>query len=273
MVELPEGTSEASASALNVPVSSANEANASVASDANQAADSEAPKPYPFSVLRVLSTSVRVTKKNLVPFFLLACALQLPVVLAKLTGGHSGVYLALLVQQVTGSLLIAVVAYGAIMELHGSRPSTGTCITKGFAQLGRVLGVTLMSTLAIAGATVFLLVPGIIVSMMLFVVVPVAVFEGGGIRAAMKRSRELTNGRKGDLFLITMLAGCLGIAIELIAMYKLGPDAAFVWRAVASAFTSMFFAVTVAVAYVELRKLRDGTQIPEIATAFARIRK
>lgn len=35
----------------------------------------------------------------------------------------------------------------------------------------------------------------------------------------------------------------------------------------------MYFAVAVAVTYFELRKLRDGISVPELATAFARIRK
>jgi hypothetical protein len=224
-------------------------------------------------VSRVLATALRVTGRNFVPFALLACVLELPAIVMQLGGAQEHRVLAMLVQIVLNALLQAVVAYGVIMELQGSRPSTRTCIATGFAQLGRVLGVTFVSTLAIAGATLLLVVPGIIVSLMLYVVVPVTLVEGLGIRAAMQRSRDLTHGRKGELFLILMLAGVMGILLEWFAHSGLGHEGARVARALGSVITSMFFAVTVGVTYFELRKLRDGTHVPELATAFARVRK
>jgi hypothetical protein len=228
---------------------------------------------YPFSVMRVLSTSLRITRHHFVPFFLLACLLELPAIVVRVTGITRDVWLVLLVQMMVTAFTQAVVAYGVIMELQGSRPSTRACIATGFAQLGRVLGVTLVSSLAIGGAMLLLVVPGLIVALMFYVVVPVTLAEGLGVRAAMKRSRELTDGRKGDICLIFMLAGVIGILLEAYAYPQLGHDAAILWRGLVSALTTMFFAVTVAVTYVELRKLRDGIEVPELATAFARIRK
>lgn len=228
---------------------------------------------YPFRVLGVLSTALRITKHNFVPFFLLACVLEIPSIFVQLGDVKKHVLLALLVQLLVTAFTQAVVAYGTIMELQGSRPSTRACIATGTAQLGRVLGVTVVSSLAIGGAMLLLVVPGIVVSLMFYVVVPVTLAEGLGIRAAMKRSRELTDGRKGDICLILMLAGAIAIVLELYAFPQLGHDAALVWRGLVSALTSMFFAVTVAVTYFELRKLRDGLEVPALATAFARIRK
>lgn len=167
----------------------------------------------------------------------------------------------------------AVVSYGVIMELSGSRPSTRACIVGGLAQLQRVLGVMVVSTIAILGAMVLLVVPGVIVALMFFVIVPVTVVEDVSISGAMKRSRELTNGRKGDLFLILCLGGLVEAIVELVAHYQLGPQAAHVLRIACSAFTTLYFAVTAAVVYVMLRELREGRQVPELATAFARIRK
>jgi hypothetical protein len=231
------------------------------------------PAPQSFSVLRVLTTSLHVTKRNVAPFFVLACVLTVPSMLLQLSTAADDILLAFFVSTATNALAAAVVAYGVIMELYGSRPSARACIVTGFAQLPGVLGVTLVSTLAIAGAMLLLIVPGIIVAMMFYVVVPVTVVERVGIDAAMKRSRELTRGHKGELFLIALLGVAIGTAIELVAHYELGPQAAFVWRGVGQAASTMFFAVTTAVAYVELRKLRDGILVPEIATAFARVRK
>lgn len=230
---------------------------------------------YPFSVASVLGTAMRVTKRNLVPFLVLAFVLELPsaILLLNAESGDSGsMLLALVIRMITNSLTAAVLAYGVIMELHGSRPPTGVCIARGFGQLGPVIGVSIVAALLIIVATMALVVPGVIVALMFYVIVPVVVVEKLGIDAAMRRSRELTSGRKGDLFLILLLAAGIGIGVQLIAR-DMSPDVAFWWKTLASAFSSMYFAVTSAVAYVILRQLRDGTQIPEIATAFARIRK
>jgi hypothetical protein len=239
--------------------------------------ESEAPAPAPappspFSVLRILSTSLRVTKHNFVPFLVLAAVLEVPAILLQFGRGLEDLLLSTLVGTITGALMQAVVVYGVVMELQGVRPSTGTCIRTGFAQLGRVIGVTIVSTLAMAGATLLLVVPGIIVFLMLYVTVPVTVVEGLGIRAALTRSRELTHGHKGDLFLIFIIVAVTAIPVHLIAG-ELGTEAAVVWRTLTSALLGMFFAVTVGVAYVELRKLRDGLHIPDLASAFARFRK
>lgn len=227
---------------------------------------------YPFPVTRVLSIALRVARHNFVPFFLLACVLEIPSILLRL-GGKKHLLLALLVQLLVAAFTQAVVAYGTIMELQGSRPSTRACIATGTAQLGRVIGVTIVCSLATAGAMMLLVVPGIIVSCMLYVVVPVTLAEGLGIRAAMKRSRELTDGRKGDICLIMLIAGAIAIALELYLYPQLGRDGALLWRGPLTALTTMFFSVTVGVTYFELRKLRDGIEVPELATAFARIRK
>jgi len=278
MSEQTDAPAETTAAADAAPQPEASPPPQADASTPPQVATSNAPAPtpkpsYPFSVLKVLATSLRVTKSNFVPFFVLACVLDAPAVLLMLGGQTEDFVVAMLVQLLTHALMTAVVTYGVIMELEGSRPSTRACIAKGFAQIWRVFGVSLVSTLAIGCAMLLFVIPGIIVALMFFVIVPVTVIEGLGIDAAMKRSRELTHGRKGDLFLIGMVMGCLGVVIELVAQSELGHDAAIVWRAVGSAFSSLFFAVTVGVTYVELRKLRDGKQVPDLATAFARIRK
>jgi hypothetical protein len=237
--------------------------------------DSTQPVPTandPFSVLRVMATAWRITKHNFVPFLVLAIVLELPGTLLQLGGGTSSVLLSIFASTITGALMQAVVVYGVVMELQGTRPSTGACVRAGFAHLGRVVGVTVVSTFAVAGAMLLLAVPGIIVFLMFYVAVPVTVVEGLGIRAALKRSRELTHGRKGALFLLFIAAALIAIPNYFIAR-ELGAEAAFVWRLLSSAFTGTFFAVTVGVAYVELRKLRDGIHIPDLATAFARFRK
>lgn len=264
---------EANATVEGDRVGESMEAQAAIDGEREVGAPAAKPAGYPFSVLRVLGTALRVTKRNFVPFFVLACVLEAPgFLLGQFGHVRENFAITLPVTTITGALMSAVVMYGVIMELHGSRPSTGMCIEKGFGQLVRVLGVTIVSTLAIGGATLLLVIPGIVVALMLYVVVPVTVVEDVGIGEAMKRSRDLTAGRKSDLFLIAVLSVAISAVIEWVALTQLEPEAAIAWRGITSALSKMFFAVTTAVVYVELRKLRDGTQIPELATAVARIR-
>lgn len=231
--------------------------------------------PYPFSVLRVLATALRITKANFVPFLVVACVLEAPSLLIQLGLGADGggAVLSGLLGMLTRSLTTAVVVYGVIMELQGSRPSTKACLAEGFSQMGRVLGVSIVSTIVIGLATLLLIVPGVIVWLMYFVVVPVTVVEKLGIDAAMKRSRELTSGRKGDLFLIGTFGAALVIFIAYAAVSALEPESAIALTSAGTVLTTMFFSVVTAVSYVELRRIREGTQVPELATAFARIRK
>ena len=77
----------------------------------------------------------------------------------------------------------------------------------------------------------------------------------------------------GNLLLIVILSGAVGIVLELYAYQQLSPTAALAARCIVSALKTMFFSVTVAVSYFELRKLKDGIAVPELAPAFARIRK
>jgi hypothetical protein len=227
---------------------------------------------HPFSVVDVLSTAMRVTRRNLIPFLVLACVLELPSAVLMLSGDPGDTLLSMAIRMITGSLTTAVVTYGVIMEMHGSRPPTRVCIARGFGQLFPVLGITIASGLAIIAAMLLLIIPGVIVALMLYVIVPVVVVEKLGVEAAMKRSRELTNGRKGDLVLIYVLAAVIGMGGYFVSL-DMSPELAFAWRTITSALSTMYFAVTSAVTYVVLRGLHDGTQLPEIATAVARIRK
>src|SRR5262245_50154788 len=84
--------------------------------DANAAAPPAPPPKYPFSVLAVLGTALRVTKRNFIPFFVLACVIDLPVIVMHLSGAaRDYLGLVLVLGIVTNALTAAVVTYGVIM--------------------------------------------------------------------------------------------------------------------------------------------------------------
>lgn len=115
----------------------------------------------------------------------------------------------------------AAVLYGAIQQLRGRHVAIADSIAVGLRRLFPVLGVGLLSTL-IAGVwfTVVLLpfgqalvlpalIPAVIFSCMLYVAVPAAVVERPGLFGALRRSRQLTSGRRGQIFAIILVVGVL----------------------------------------------------------------
>ena len=225
------------------------------------------PKQYPFKVMAVLATAFRMTRRNLPLVLILAAVMTIPNLLAQYTTP----LVAMLCQSVASAIATAFVSYAVIMDMNGTRPSLRACIAYGISRFWAVLGVSIFSAFAIIAGAMLLVVPGIIVALMFFVIVPVTVIERVGLDAAMKRSRELTSGRKGDLFVLGMCLGVLAVPFAMVAV-SLEPWALKIWLGVFTTLVATFMSVLSAVVYVVLRQLREGTQMPELALAIARVR-
>jgi hypothetical protein len=226
-----------------------------------------------FRVVDVLRTSFRVWKRNLLPFTLIALVINAPDIALRFAITDPNGALALLPFSILlNTLLSASLTYGVVMELHGTRQSLRTCIQTGFKQLVPVIGVVVVSTLGIAGGLVLLVVPGVILMLAWYVVVPVAIIERLGVMASLKRSRELTMGYKAQLFALVLVTS-LPVALLPYATESILSDVEYVIvTAVSGALIGSFIAVTTAVAYTALRQVKEGTRVPEIASAFARFK-
>jgi hypothetical protein len=66
-----------------------------------------------------------------------------------------------------------------------------------------------LSGMAVVLGLIFCIVPGIILGLMLFAVVPVVVIEGRGPIEALGRSRDLSNDALGPIFLVLFVAGLI----------------------------------------------------------------
>jgi hypothetical protein len=172
----------------------------------------------------------------------------------------------------------ATLTYGVVMELQGTRASLGKCLSAGFARLGPVLGVVIMSSLAIGAGIIALVVPGIILACMFYVSTPVAVIEKPGVFESMSRSKALSQGRKGEIFVILIVMAVIGIIITQIEKTMLVPtDPEAALRALPTLMyidlgTQVFLAalgsVMSSVAYYYLRLEKEGTSANELAKVF-----
>lgn len=176
----------------------------------------------------------------------------------------------IIVYVVFSYFLTATLIYGAIQDLRGERVSIAACLRRALAVILPVIGVAILVTLAIGVGFVLLIVPGLIVLVMYFVAMPVAVVEQPGVFASLRRSAELTKGHRWTVFFVFVLIAVvqivIGVVLELIP--SLGFTVDVVIETVVQSFISAWYAVITAVAYFNLRYVKEGVDIDQIAAVF-----
>ncbi len=115
---------------------------------------------------------------------------------------------------------------------------------------------------------------------MFFVSLPVCIVEKRGVFASMGRSEDLTRGHRWRVFgiylLLTVVLGIIGGIVQVvaggIARPAVGAAGAitvatiinFVWNAMAGAFQAVVAVVT----YHDLRVIKEGIDVEQIAAVF-----
>lgn len=125
-----------------------------------------------------------------------------------------------LLSMACGSLLSAALVFAVADLQRAGQSSAGECLSRGLQVWPRVFILMVLYTLIITVGFVFLLVPGVILSLMFTVCIPAAVIEGRGPVDALKRSCELTQGSKGLIFMTTFLWGLLIVALNWLVMWS-----------------------------------------------------
>ena len=258
-----------------------------------------------FRVGEVLGRSIAILGRNLVPFGILALIFTWPLLFFSSpmaedvasgttspygsgAAGSTDPFTAGEVAVIGGVVLAAVVVaivlymlststmvYGTFQDLRGRRIGVATCVRRGLATVFPVLGVALLYTLAVMLGSVALIVPGVMLYTAFWVAIPVAVVERPGVVASLKRSAALTKGHRWRIFgMIMVLALLNGVVDSTLQMSSNGAagTAAMAVHAVVSYLATAFFiafgAVTTAVAYHDLRLVKEGLGIDEIAAVF-----
>ena len=175
---------------------------------------------------------------------------------------------------ICGTLVQGGLTYGVVTSLRGNADvDLRTMFIRSLGILPRVLLLSLVASLIIFAGTVLLIIPGIILALVLYVAVPVSVMEGGGVVKALKRSSDLTDGYKGQLFLISFAiivpVTILNFVLGFTMTRGFDPMFVLILQFVISQFLlAGFVAACAAVAYHDLRILKDGVDTESIAGAF-----
>lgn len=167
----------------------------------------------------------------------------------------------------------ATMSYGAYEALRGRPPSIDACLGRGLPLVIPALAVGFLLTLALAVASLALVIPALILAMVWYVVIPITVVERPGMFASFGRSAELTRGNRWRIFGISLITGAIGWALGIpvmIATFVFFGNALVLsiiaWGTTAASL--MVSAVVTAVVYYYLRIAREGGSIEDVAAIF-----
>jgi hypothetical protein len=249
----------------------------------------------------IIVTATRVWFANLLPFSAIALLFNLPLIVWCYTSTkvqapgefatalHNYTLASGFLTFITGGLVCAAVSHGTLQHLRGTSVSVKESMRVGAKQAVTAFLITFLTTLFAGFAMLALIFPGVIVAIMYAVAVPVAVSEGLGFKASMRRSRALTDGLRKPvlltlLFIVAMHFGFtylvqlfLGIGkLDLTAPFQTSESQIAVmkhthnWLPISTAIIQMLTAVSSvvpAVLYAELRRAKEGQDTAAIAPA------
>ncbi|HEY1877298.1 MAG TPA: hypothetical protein VGG66_07490 [Rhizomicrobium sp.] len=252
-----------------------------------------------FRIGRVVSRLFEVLRANAVLFLALAALSTIPTMLLSIytlsdltqgmtpagamVPGRMGRFfeittLSSLLYLIFTFLLQAALTQSTICWLNNEKPNFGNSLSVAVKNFLPLVGIALLAGLGVMLGMVLIFIPGIILAMMWSVVVPVKIVEGTSINESFGRSRALTKGYRGRIFLLFLayfvVAIVINIVISLLMAGTMLPKPgdinpaylAFGWivRVVLASIT----AVGVTSIYYELRLVKEGIGAQQMAAAF-----
>ena len=238
-----------------------------------------------FRIGSVIERSFAIYLRNFIAFSLIALVLITPYILLNvlIATGDIGIdvrltnFVILLLYLMLSSLATAAIVYGTFQDMRGQRAGIGECLSLGLSLVFPVLGVAILTSLAIGAGMIFLLVPGFFIMTMLWVAIPAAVVERLRVTEAMNRSAALTKGNRWPVFGIIAILTLINIALSLIVsapllMTEEPTTTAFTWNAGLTGLVDVpltaLGSVVATVTYHDLRTAKEGIGVAEIAGVF-----
>jgi len=168
--------------------------------------------------------------------------------------------------------LTAVIVYGALSYLRGSRAGVAACLMHGLRRIVPIVGIAVITTVLVSLGMILLIVPGIIIALMICLAIPVLMVENAGVVGSLQRSRALTKGYRWHLFGVFLLAFVITTIVNILVPMPFGlvlPDTAgTVVALLLQLFTTVFLATVLAVAYHDLRVAKEGVSTAQLAAVF-----
>ena len=178
-----------------------------------------------------------------------------------------------LVSVVAAYILQGALVHGAVMDFNGGRANFSDCLSTGIKHFLPLFVIAILTSFGVMLGMLLFIIPGIILSLMWIVAVPVRVVENASIFETFSRSRELTHGNRWPilglfvLYMVIFTAASMIIALPT-GMFAENMMALGMFNAVITIVTSMIAAVGVAAIYYALRLSKEGIGAEALAAAF-----
>jgi len=187
------------------------------------------------------------------------------------------------------NMVFMTIAQGALFPAiaaasRGDRASFGDSLSAAFGRLLPLIGLGVVSGLAICFAALLLVVPGIILAVMWYVAAPIVVAERESVFGALGRSVELTEGERWNIFVVLLvvfsvwlatvmlsvtIAGAMATAGMLAGGSGLMPLLIMVAGVIGAAIGATIAGALPSAVYVELRRFREGPESHGLVDIFA----
>jgi hypothetical protein len=237
----------------------------------------------PLSLGEILDRTFSLYRRYFLLFLGISGIPQLLVLVASLAQGAVAKSVGLNLVMLLVLLIVAVFAYLfsqggtilAVSQLYLGRPtSIAESLRRVWSEIGALFGVVMLNGLAVTGALLLLIIPGIYVACRLLVCVPAALIEQRGPRESLSRSFDLTRDNAGRAFVILVFSVVLTYAAQFLIGLPLGivlaavskdPAVAEFWRAmiqvgssVATALVSPVLLIATSIFYYDLRVRKEA---------------
>jgi len=237
-----------------------------------------------FNIGALISGAFSILHGALPSFLALAVIPVVPAVLSLILVGtptvspeDPGAYLRATWVFTLGSVILSLMiqgamVYGAFNQMRGRPFSVGESLSKGFVRFLPLLGVAVLSGLAITIGFLLVIIPGIWLVCMFYVAVPVCVAEHGGVTGSLSRSAELTKGYRWKILGLALIVGIGTIVVSgilsFIGRMIAGPIGGSIVGLVLQVYTIALFGILAALSYYTLRSIKEGIDIDRIANVF-----
>ena len=181
----------------------------------------------PLSTSELLDRTFHLYKNNFLVFLGITAIPQLVVLALRLwyfstlTGAlnprFSGFAVLINIASYVAIEISAAATVIAVSSIHlDRRIGVGSAFAGAKSSLLRVLLITLAVSIAAGIGLILLIVPGVYLWLMWSLAIPVTVLEGGGLNVSATRSKYLTQGSRGRIFVIVLLIIVLVWVVSVI---------------------------------------------------------
>lgn len=171
-------------------------------------------------------------------------------------------------------LLQAALVRASILDLRSEPVEVGPVLFEALSLLLPMIGLAIVTGIAVLFGMILLIVPGIILFCMWIVAVPVLVGERRGVFGSMQRSAELTKGSRWWIFLLLVLyvvaAGMVSAVSGFTAVAAGNTSViSLIVNLIVTSLIGMVVSAMIASLYIELRALKEGAAGGGLAEIFA----